>query len=207
MCKHIAHSQDWLCNLEIGTQFRDSENAQYNLEIAQIPRLRRTYTWRQVLLVYCKCLFCREWCAGYTLPHLPPMLCIHSKQPPVIQDLITSISPHHHQCWVGWVGVTVIETDSRMVSSTYRPGLARTSTSCNPTPPLYKLKSTFHNDNRNTAVHYIIQYSHLYIMHTQWLHTLTHEHHSMHYNIIIIMHSWIRPRTKFQCMGIHSNTQ
>ena len=37
--KRIAQSQDWLCNLEIGTQFRDSENAQRNLEIAQIPRL------------------------------------------------------------------------------------------------------------------------------------------------------------------------
>ena len=107
------------------------------------------YTCRQVLLlVYCKCLFCREWCAGYTLPHLPPMLCIHSKQPPVIQDLILITSPHHHQCWVGWVGVTVIETDSRMAVSTHRPGLARTSVSRNSTPPLYKLKSTFHNAHR-----------------------------------------------------------
>jgi len=33
--KRIAQSQDWLRNLEIGTQFRDSE-------IAQIPRLRGT---------------------------------------------------------------------------------------------------------------------------------------------------------------------
>ena len=31
-----------LRNLEIGTQFRDSENAQCNLEIEQIPKLRRT---------------------------------------------------------------------------------------------------------------------------------------------------------------------
>ena len=31
-------------NLEIGTQFRDSETAQRNLEIAQIPRLQGTYT-------------------------------------------------------------------------------------------------------------------------------------------------------------------
>jgi len=31
-------------NLEIGTQFWDSENAQCNLKIAQIPRLRGTYT-------------------------------------------------------------------------------------------------------------------------------------------------------------------
>jgi len=30
-------------NLEIGTQFLDSENAQRNLKIAQIPRLRGTY--------------------------------------------------------------------------------------------------------------------------------------------------------------------
>ena len=34
-----------LRNLEIGTQFRDSENAQRNLEIAQIPKLRRTYVF------------------------------------------------------------------------------------------------------------------------------------------------------------------
>ena len=34
-----------LCNLEIGTQFRDSENAQHNLEIAQIPKLRGTYIY------------------------------------------------------------------------------------------------------------------------------------------------------------------
>jgi len=33
-----------LRNLEIGAQFSDSKNAQRNLEIAQIPRLRRTYT-------------------------------------------------------------------------------------------------------------------------------------------------------------------
>ena len=31
-------------NLEISTQFRDSKNVQRNLEIAQIPRLRGTYT-------------------------------------------------------------------------------------------------------------------------------------------------------------------
>jgi len=34
--KRIAQSQDWLCNLEIGTQFLDSENMQRNLKIAQI---------------------------------------------------------------------------------------------------------------------------------------------------------------------------
>ena len=33
----------WLRNLEIGTQFQESENAQRNLEIAQIPKLRGTY--------------------------------------------------------------------------------------------------------------------------------------------------------------------
>ena len=42
--KHIAQSQDCLHNLEIGTQFRDSENALRNLEIAQIPKLRGTDT-------------------------------------------------------------------------------------------------------------------------------------------------------------------
>ena len=31
------------CNLEIGTQFPDFENALRNLEIAQIPRLHGTY--------------------------------------------------------------------------------------------------------------------------------------------------------------------
>ena len=40
----FAQSQDCLCNLEIGTQFRDSENALRNLEIAQFPKLRGTYT-------------------------------------------------------------------------------------------------------------------------------------------------------------------
>ena len=41
----IALSRDCVnpvSNLKIGTQFRDSENAQRNLEIVQIPRLRRT---------------------------------------------------------------------------------------------------------------------------------------------------------------------
>ena len=32
-------------NLEIGTQFPDSENAWRNLEFTQIPRLRETYTF------------------------------------------------------------------------------------------------------------------------------------------------------------------
>ena len=43
----VAQSRDCvsaLRNLEIGTQFQDSENAQRNLEIAQIPKLRGTYT-------------------------------------------------------------------------------------------------------------------------------------------------------------------
>jgi len=41
-----AQSQDCVNpvrNLKIGTQFRDPENAQRNLKIAQIPRLSRTY--------------------------------------------------------------------------------------------------------------------------------------------------------------------
>jgi len=41
--KVIAQSQDWLRSLEIGTQFQNSENAQRNLEIAQIARLHGTY--------------------------------------------------------------------------------------------------------------------------------------------------------------------
>ena len=40
----FLQSQNWLCNLEIGTQFLDSDNAQRNLKIAQIPRLHITYT-------------------------------------------------------------------------------------------------------------------------------------------------------------------
>jgi len=46
----MLQSKDWLRNLEIGTQFRDSENAQRNLEIAQIPRLCRTLTPRPVVI-------------------------------------------------------------------------------------------------------------------------------------------------------------
>ena len=38
-------------NLEIGTKFRDSENAQHNFEIAQIPKLRGTYI-RQLLVMF-----------------------------------------------------------------------------------------------------------------------------------------------------------
>ena len=40
-----------LRNLKTGTQSQDSENAQRNLEIAQIPRLRRTYTCKHTLAV------------------------------------------------------------------------------------------------------------------------------------------------------------
>ena len=40
----VTQSPDCLRNLEIRTQSRDSENAQRNLEIAQILRLRGTYT-------------------------------------------------------------------------------------------------------------------------------------------------------------------
>ena len=43
LCKRIAQCQDCLHNLEIGTQFRDSENVLRNLGIAQIPTMRRTY--------------------------------------------------------------------------------------------------------------------------------------------------------------------
>jgi len=35
-------------NLEIGTQFPDSENAQRNLEIVQIPRLHRIFIFQVV---------------------------------------------------------------------------------------------------------------------------------------------------------------
>ena len=34
-----------LRNLDVGTQSQDPENAQRNLEIMQIPRLREHYTW------------------------------------------------------------------------------------------------------------------------------------------------------------------
>ena len=51
MCNTFAQSRDCanvlrncLRNLKIGTQFRDSENALCNLEIAQIPKLRGTDT-------------------------------------------------------------------------------------------------------------------------------------------------------------------
>ena len=55
----IAQSQDWLRNLEVGTQFRDSENAQRTLEIAHIPRLRGTYTQNKIRahnVIKCKSL-------------------------------------------------------------------------------------------------------------------------------------------------------
>jgi len=42
-------------NLEIGAQFPDSKNAQRNLEIAQIPKLRGTYT-HNALLFQSPCL-------------------------------------------------------------------------------------------------------------------------------------------------------
>ena len=41
MC--VVQSLEWLCNLEIGMQSQDFENAQHNLEIARILRLRGTY--------------------------------------------------------------------------------------------------------------------------------------------------------------------
>ena len=41
-CVNLVH------NLEIGMQFPDSENAQHNLAIAQIPRLRGTSACTEV---------------------------------------------------------------------------------------------------------------------------------------------------------------
>ena len=49
----ITRSRDCarvLCNLEIGTQSQDSENAQRNLEMAQILRLRGTYIYASMKL-------------------------------------------------------------------------------------------------------------------------------------------------------------
>ena len=54
-----------LCNLEIGTQFQDSENAQRNLEIAQIPKLRGTY------LLDCHINTC-TYMAWHGCPTTPP---------------------------------------------------------------------------------------------------------------------------------------
>ena len=56
-----THSRDCVNpvrNLKIGTQFRDSENVQRNLEIVQIPKLRGTYTCF-TLVQHTMC------CAGY----------------------------------------------------------------------------------------------------------------------------------------------
>ena len=39
----VVQSLEWLRDLKIGTQSQNSENAQRNLEIAQILRLRETY--------------------------------------------------------------------------------------------------------------------------------------------------------------------
>ena len=57
MC--VAQSLDWLCNLEIGAQSRDSENAQRNVEIAQILRLRRIYilVWNVSVYLHFSSLF------------------------------------------------------------------------------------------------------------------------------------------------------
>ena len=46
-CAQVLH------NLEIGTQFQDSENAQHTLQIAQIPKLRRTYTCACTSVHFC----------------------------------------------------------------------------------------------------------------------------------------------------------
>lgn len=44
-CAHMIITQflEWLCNLKIGTQSKDSENVQHNFEIAQILLLHGTY--------------------------------------------------------------------------------------------------------------------------------------------------------------------
>ena len=58
-----AQSQDGVIpvrNLKIGTQFRDSENALRNLEIAQIPKLRGTYTFT----LGCSQMFRQAQCPG-----------------------------------------------------------------------------------------------------------------------------------------------
>ena len=61
-------SEDWLCNLETGMQFPDSENARRNLVIAQIPRLRRKkqFIMLSVTIPYSKKVFkmavlCIQW--------------------------------------------------------------------------------------------------------------------------------------------------
>ena len=62
-CAHIVRSRDCalvLCNLEIGTQFLDSENVQCNLEITQIPRLHGTTTHTNASSVSDCC------CQGYS---------------------------------------------------------------------------------------------------------------------------------------------
>ena len=66
MHMQITRSRDCacviICNLEIGTQSQDSENALRNLEIAQIPRLRGTYTTYKIC-VYMDRIpsFCSIW--------------------------------------------------------------------------------------------------------------------------------------------------
>jgi len=40
----ISRLHTLVCNLKIGMQFPDCENAQCNLKIAQIPRLHRTHS-------------------------------------------------------------------------------------------------------------------------------------------------------------------
>ena len=53
-----------ICNLEIGTQSQDSENAQCNLEIAQILRLCGTYTHTYI--------YSRQLLASVGLTHACP---------------------------------------------------------------------------------------------------------------------------------------
>ena len=46
-------SRDWLPNLKICARFPDSENAQHNLEIVQIPRLQGIYIWEKLSSSLC----------------------------------------------------------------------------------------------------------------------------------------------------------
>ena len=71
LCQRIVQSQDCLRNLEIGTQFRDSENALRNLEIAQIPKLRGTYIY---FFIYMYRTSCRK-----SLPAHVLVSCVVSK--------------------------------------------------------------------------------------------------------------------------------
>ena len=65
----ITQSRDWLRNLEIGTQSQDSENAQRNLEIALILRLRGTCTQHCYKFTLILPLNENKWCRCHWLFH------------------------------------------------------------------------------------------------------------------------------------------